>query len=182
MTQTKLWVATSNEDGYWKYRGEPVIPGHVYEFQGVPDQKRYRPATLEDAYSTTHWLDKQPTAGTAGGFPAPPAGRKDDGGKLDYTLLDDMPNALAAVVEVMQWAVTKKEPVPYERGSWQGVEPDRYRAAILRHNAGATAQAIGSDVPARQQRDEETGLLHLAHQATSALMALESTLRELKRA
>lgn len=110
-----------------------------------------------------------------------PAGRKDDSGKLDYTLLDDMPRAQAAVVEVMQWAITKKQPVPYERGSWLGVHADRYRAANLRHNAGATKQASEPGaLPARFQRDDETGLLHLAHQATSALMALENALRELE--
>ena len=107
-------------------------------------------------------------------------GRKDDGGKLDFTLLDDMPNALEAVVEVMQWATTKKAPKPYARGSWQGVEPDRYRAAIGRHDNGARKQAVSNGEPVRYQRDDETQLLHLAHIATSALFALESTIRELK--
>lgn len=110
-----------------------------------------------------------------------PVGRKDDSGKLDMTLFDDMPLALAAVCEVMQWAITKKAPVPYERGSWLGVHPDRYRAAIGRHGLGAAAQANDPkypNVPARFQKDDETGLLHLAHQACSALMALENTLRE----
>lgn len=116
---------------------------------------------------------------------ATPTGRKDDGGKLDMTLYDDMPRALAAVAEVMQWAITKKEPIPYVRGSWQGVHADRYRAAILRHNGDACRQAtaaIQSQVPSdpRFQRDPETELLHLAHQACSALMALENTLRELE--
>jgi len=63
-------------------------------------------------------------------------GRKDDGGKLDVTLFfDDLPHAIEAVTEVLQWAVTKKQPTPYERGSWQGVEDfgRRYRGAQLRH-------------------------------------------------
>lgn len=105
-------------------------------------------------------------------------GRKDDSGKLDMTLLDDMPRALAAVVEVMQWAITKKQPLPYERSSWLGVSPDRYRAAILRHSNDAAAQASVTGLPVRFQTDIETGLLHLAHQACSAMMALENTLRE----
>lgn len=113
------------------------------------------------------------------------AGRKDDSGKLDMTLLDDMPRAIAAVVEVMQWAITEKEN-PYERGSWLGVHADRYRAAMLRHHvAGNLAESKDSPIlyrrtQARFQRDEETHLLHLAHAATSALMALENTLRELE--
>ena len=92
---------------------------------------------------------------------APPpsvAGRKDDSGKPDMTLLDDMPRALAAVVEVMQWAITQKQPTPYERGSWLGVIPDRYRAAIGRHNNASALQASINGAPARFQLDEETPL------------------------
>ena len=106
-----------------------------------------------------------------------PTARKDDSGKLDMNLLDDMPRAIKAVVEVMQWAIVDKKPVPYERGSWLGVEPDRYRAAIKRHERSAAEQAT-ADVPARFQRDPETNLLHLAHTACSAMMALENALRE----
>lgn len=119
--------------------------------------------------------DRDPT-------PKEPAGRKDDSGKLDMTLLDDMPRALKAVVEVMQWAIEKKKPTPYVRGSWLGVHPDRYRAAIQRHNRDACEQASAGTAPARLQRDPETELLHLSHQACSALMALENTLRELEKA
>lgn len=110
---------------------------------------------------------------------ATPAGRKDDSGKLDMTLLDDMPRALAAVVEVMQWAVEKKKPVPYERGSWLGVHADRYRAAMKRHDRDACQQSAVYG-QARFERDKETKLLHLAHIATSALMALENTIREME--
>lgn len=108
------------------------------------------------------------------------AGRKDDTGKLDMSLLDDMPNALKAVVEVMQWAVTKKQPKPYERGSWQGVHADRYRTAIKRHDRDACEQSLSTGVAARFEVDYETKMLHLAHIATSALMALENTIREMK--
>lgn len=114
--------------------------------------------------------------------PAPTLGRKDDSGKLAMNLLDDMPNALKAVVEVMQWAVTDKKPVPYERGSWQGVHADRYREAFKRHDQAACEQEVEAEEKqgARFQRDAETNLLHLAHIATSALMALENTIREIK--
>lgn len=112
-----------------------------------------------------------------------PIGRKDDAGKLDMTLLDDMPRAIKAVVEVMQWANVEKKPVPYERGSWLGVSADRYRAAIARHNRDACQQAAVDQMvtgtgAVRFQRDGETGKLHLAHIAVSALMALELVCRE----
>ena len=108
-------------------------------------------------------------------------GRKDDSGKLDMTLLDDMPRAINAVVEVMQWAVTKKEPTPYERGSWLGVHAERYRSAQQRHRIDAALQASISGGAARFERDKETNMLHLAHEACSALMALENTLREMEK-
>jgi hypothetical protein len=107
-------------------------------------------------------------------------GRKDDSGKLDMTLLDDMPRAVASIVEVMQWAVTEKQPTPYTRGSWLGVHADRYRAAIKRHDRDAAQQASVSNKPVRFERDKETNLLHLAHVACSAMMALENALRELE--
>lgn len=110
-------------------------------------------------------------------------GRKDDTGKLDITLLfDDLPHALEAVTEVLQWAVTKKEPVPYDRGSWQGVTPfqPRYRAALLRHMLDSAKQHVTLGVPIEKTRDAETQLLHLAHIATDAMFQLEMAIRELK--
>ena len=114
-----------------------------------------------------------------------PAGRKDDSGKIDMTLFDDMPRALKAVAEVMQWAITKKEPKPYDRGSWLGVSADRYRAAQQRHNQAQGEQASSPTQPPthnapRFQRDPETSPLHEAHKACSALFALELILRELE--
>jgi hypothetical protein len=113
------------------------------------------------------------------------AGRKDDTGKLDLTLLvDDLPNALEAVAEVLQWAVTKKKPKPYERGSWQGVEglQGRYRAAGLRHELNAAKAVLaGSVAHPEQARDAETGLLELAHIATNALFRLEMAVRAIKK-
>jgi hypothetical protein len=113
---------------------------------------------------------------------APVPGRKDDTAKLDMTLLfDDMPHALEGVVEVLQWAVTKKQPVPYQRGSWQAVEPfqARYRAAQLRHQINAAKEAIAHPEDVREfATDGETGLLELAHIATGALFQLEMALRK----
>lgn len=115
-------------------------------------------------------------------------GRKDDGGKLDLTLLiDDLPHALEGVCEVLQWATTKKQPVPYARGSWQNVDDfhRRYRAAMLRHilNASKAAKTTEYQPKGRPMRfeeatDHETGLLELAHIATDALFMLEMAVRK----
>lgn len=108
-------------------------------------------------------------------------GRKDDTGKLDITLLfDDMPHALEAVTEVLQWAITKKEPIPYQRGSWQGVQPFqlRYRAAQLRHMLNASKHTLTTGEPGHLSRDKETNLLELAHIATDAMFQLEMACRE----
>lgn len=111
------------------------------------------------------------------------SGRKDDTGKLDITLLfDDLPHALEAVAEVLQWAITKKQPTPYERGSWQRVSDfqRRYRAAQLRHQLDAAKAAITHRVDSVHTRDVETGLLQLAHIATDALFQLEMAVRDIK--
>lgn len=116
--------------------------------------------------------------------PMPTPGRKDDSGKLDVTLFfDDLPHAIEAVAEVLQWAVTKKKPEPYRRGSWQGVDPfqPRYRAAQLRHMLDAAKEAKMLGVKPEFTRDIETGLLQLAHNATDAMFQLEMAVRELKR-
>lgn len=112
------------------------------------------------------------------------AGRKDDTGKLDVTLFfDDLPHAVEAVTEVLQWAVTKKQPTPYERGSWQHVTDfqRRYRGAMLRHtlNAAKTAKA-DRGTGFEHARDAETGLLELAHIATDAMFLLEKAIRAQK--
>jgi hypothetical protein len=114
------------------------------------------------------------------------AGRKDDGGKLDVTLvLDDMPHAIEAVAEVCQWAITKKQPKPYERGSWQFVEDfqRRYRAAMNRHQLNKAKAHIQQDdelVSYTEPRDAETGLMELAHIATDAMFMLEMAVRKSK--
>lgn len=97
--------------------------------------------------------------------------RKDDKGKLDFTLLDDLDEALRQVVGVMQWAITEKS-TPYPRGSFRGIHPDRYLAAMLRHY-----YSTGKD---RKGLDHESKLLHLAHVATSALMALQNLFEDVQ--
>ena len=177
MTKTVYLKPDQDLSAYGLYHGKPI---EVVE-------------AFDDRYGKTHYRVRnqsgQPVAFMASRFqesnqlPATKVdGRKDDGGKLDMTLLDDMPRALEAVVEVMQWAVTKKKPTPYERGSWLGVHADRYRAAILRHNTASTKQEsiCPQSLHARFQKDAETELLHLAHMACSAMMALENTLREIE--
>lgn len=173
----KHWVRIRPESSY-------LLEGHPYFKNGDTFLIDYDADARQYVLTNGQRLHRSHFSVTKAPDPVRPpvAGRKDDGGKLDMTLLDDMPRALEAVVEVMQWAVTKKKPTPYERGSWLGVHADRYRAAFKRHDLAAAKQesTCPKSLPARFQRDEETNLLHLAHQACSALMALENTLRELE--
>lgn len=125
------------------------------------------------------WIKSQDAFSYVPAAPMPGTGvqgRKDDSGKLDVTLLfDDMPHALEAVTEVLQWAITKKQPVPYERGSWQGVEDfqRRYRGAQLRHELNRSKSKLAG----KPAVDHETGLRELAHIATDALFRLEMACR-----
>ena len=127
---------------------------------------------------------KEQTAFAANVAPVTPEtdfGRKDDTGKLDVTLFfNDLPHAIYAVTEVLQWAITKKQPRPYLRGSWQGV-PDlqlRYQAAGLRHELNRAIAVIEGKTD--EPTDKETDLTELAHIATSALFRLEMACRKSK--
>lgn len=85
-------------------------------------------------------------------------GRKDDAGKLDYTLLPW--DALTEVVKVLQHGCEK-----YQRDNWMHVPnaAARYEAAGMRHRI---ARLQGED------KDPESGLSHLAHETTCLLFQL----------
>ena len=98
------------------------------------------------------------------------AGLKFDADKPRMELLiQGMPRALEAVGAVLTYGAQK-----YEAHGWKHVEDNqnRYWAAKTRHEL---ARAKG------EQRDPETGLLHLAHEATNALFLLELALMELEK-
>ncbi len=82
-------------------------------------------------------------------------GRKDDIGKLDWTLLPM--DVLEDVVKVLEYGARK-----YERENWKYVKDavHRYEAAFFRH---AVAYINGEKI------DPESGLPHLAH-ATNCLL------------
>ena len=86
------------------------------------------------------------------------AGAKGDAGKPRMDLLPMM--ALEAVAEVMTYGANK-----YTDGGWREVpEGDkRYKAALLRHMVKEEYEDY----------DDETGLLHLAHEACNALFRLQ---------
>lgn len=90
-------------------------------------------------------------------------GIKNDQDKLKPTLLlNDMPLAIKAVLEVLKFGAEK-----YSEGNWLNVDngEDRYRNAGLRH------------LLAVEEKDSESGLDHLSHAVTSLLMELELKLR-----
>ncbi len=88
----------------------------------------------------------------------PVAGRKDDKGKDDWTLIPW--DGLAPVMRVLMFGMRK-----YDRDNWRKV-PDstvRYTKALLRH---LVAHLSG------EEKDEETGESHLAHAACCLLFLL----------
>ena len=95
-----------------------------------------------------------------------PGAKLDDGKLKPDLILVDMGRALTAVVEVATFGANK-----YSEGGWLQVPNAqvRYRRAQMRH---ALAQATG------EERDSESELLHLAHEAWNALARLELKLRE----
>ena len=85
---------------------------------------------------------------------------KYDGGKPHPSYVP--PAAIRAVMEVREYGTAKyKDPE-----NWRNVEPySRYWEATLRHVLAAWDDFM--------KRDEESGLLHLAHIATNAAFLLQ---------
>jgi hypothetical protein len=136
--------------------------------------------TLNDVIAREADTDLKPSARITA---SAPAGRKDDGGKLDVTLFfNDLPHAIEGVTEVLQWAITKKQPVPYVRGSWQQVPQfqQRYQSAQLRHELNRAKAGHAQVQSTAEPLDAETGLMELAHIATDAMFRLEMAMRKRK--
>lgn len=90
---------------------------------------------------------------------------KADGGKSNPCLLEvGCPRAIRAVGAVLDYGAQK-----YAPHSWQNVAVDRYDAAARRHRIDRDMGLL---------RDDESGLLHLAHEATNILFQLEMKCRE----
>ena len=87
------------------------------------------------------------------------SGVKYDAGKPRLDLLP--PKAILAIGEVMTYGAAK-----YGPNNWQGVEPERYTAALLRH---LMAYMDG------EETDAESGLPHLWHVLTNAAFAVAIT-------
>lgn len=86
---------------------------------------------------------------------------KADAGKLRPSLLfEGMPRALMLVTAVLSYGAQK-----YEAHSWRNVAPGRYVDAKLRHMLDELA-GLGSE-------DDESGLLHEAHELCNAMFLLE---------
>lgn len=85
---------------------------------------------------------------------------KADGGKSDPLLLEaDMARALTVCNRVLDYGCIK-----YSRRSWQGVVPQRWDAAARRHRRARDTGEVF---------DDESGLLHMAHEAVGLLIQME---------
>lgn len=103
------------------------------------------------------------------GIPSNEPGSKLDSGKIRPSLiLSGMPRALMAVAEVATFGANK-----YSDGGWMSVPNgiNRYTDAMDRHRLKSF---IEGDI------DQDSGLLHAAHEAWNALARLELMLREIK--
>lgn len=92
---------------------------------------------------------------------------KADAGKLRPSLLlEGMPRALLLITAVLSYGAQK-----YEAHSWRGVAGERYRDAKLRHYFD---ELVGFG-----DCDEESGLLHQAHEACNHLFLLEQRVQDM---
>lgn len=92
--------------------------------------------------------------------------QKADGGKHNPQLVEvDLIDANAALLAVLEYGVAKYG----ERGGWKQVDMVRYDAAGRRHRI---AQDRG------ELFDEESGLLHMAHEAANLMFRLQTFIEE----
>lgn len=92
---------------------------------------------------------------------------KADAGKLKASLVfEGLPRSLLMVAAVLSYGAQK-----YEAHSWKKVDSNRYKDARFRHMLDSLA---GFD-----ECDDESGLLHDAHELTNVLFLLEQKLEAL---
>lgn len=96
-----------------------------------------------------------------------PEGRKDDHGKLPWSLLPL--DAVQEILKVLHWGAYEKKPVPYGPDNWQGVEnaEERYYNAAMRHLTDWWKYRNGRSV-----NDDESGFHILAHAACCVIFLL----------
>ena len=96
-----------------------------------------------------------------------PIGRKDDQGKLDWSLLPLAP--IREIIKVLMFGKTK-----YKRDNWQQVDNhrDRYYSAAIRHL---------TDWYEGRKKDKETKLYSLAHAGCCIIFLLWFDINKRKR-
>ncbi len=95
----------------------------------------------------------------------PKEGRKDDDGKIDYTLLlQDLHRAVDSVVKVLQFGANK-----YGRSNYSKVSSERYDRANLRH----VMEHLRGNL-----LDKDTNEPHLSHAVCCLLFEIERQLKD----
>lgn len=94
---------------------------------------------------------------------------KADAGKLRAALLfEGMPRSLLLAIAVLSYGAQK-----YEAHSWKNVDTERYLDAKFRHLLNGLIGSNGWSV------DDESGLLHDAHELVNTMFILEQKLEGL---
>lgn len=97
--------------------------------------------------------------------------QKRDAGKFDPMMIEeDLARALEVENTVLEFGKAKYG----TRGGWMAVDMERYKSAGARHRRERMKDGIKS-------RDQETGLLHIAHEIINLQFQLEMHLRSLSK-
>lgn len=93
-------------------------------------------------------------------------------GKVQMDLFDSgFPNAVFEVAKVMTWAGRNKGYSPHDWKNLPNADTE-FPAAASRHRVKALIQKV-EGVPALERTDEESNIMHLAHQCFNCLAELE---------
>lgn len=97
-------------------------------------------------------------------------------GKVQMDLFDSgFPNAVMEVAKVMTWAAENKGYKPHDWVNLPDAETS-FPSAASRHRVKSLIQKVGG-LPVSERVDEESALLHKAHEAFNILAELELMLR-----
>ena len=129
--------------------------GHETVFESNPTQWSCHNCNYINDYNNSELMNRETASVIA------EVGRKDDSGKLRYSLIPH--NAMKALAEVLTFAVEEKGYIPH---SWRTVpnREERYTDALMRH---VEAYRSGEFI------DPESGIHHMGHVLANASFLLE---------
>ena len=165
-------------------KNTPSVPEGYVGFVVENDQSNYEYA-VKDNNGHTEYFNEDELELLSAKYPHNEIGTPDIArpileerkiGKVQMNLFDEgFPNAVMEVAKVMTWAAENKGYKPHDWVNLPDAESS-FPSAASRHRVKSLIQKV-SGLPVNECVDEESGILHKAHEAFNVLAELELMLR-----